>query len=298
MFSDRDYCRFAASLVLLTMLAGCASFEPPRYDGEISKIEEPIELKPVIGGKFAFTETSLTTTSVVFSLFGGGMSMTGTSKVRFHASAHSSVGPAGKGYVMAVMFDSISAKPVGGKAESEVKPFKVEDLGYTGFLDGDGKFIAFDVDVMSEGWLSLESEHKQSVQDELDQWKKRRKREPVLPDRIVSDDVIEIDFSDIFSEDRDELPADFKSTGEASYRFAGTTTYRDRTHLVLIVQGKIAGGSKKEKMKMTGELGGFTLIDIANGDPTHWEHSVRMKVTVPKTTVTIKEESEGDLTRQ
>ncbi len=298
MFSDRDYCKFTAALALLTMLAGCASFEPPQYAGDISIIEEPIELKPVIGGKFAVTETSLTTTSVVFSLFGSGMSMTGTSKVRSESSAHSSISPAGKGYVMAVMFDSISARPVGGKAESEVKPFKVEDLGYTGFLDGDGKLVAFDVDVMSEGWQSLESEHKQSVEDELAQWKKRRKREPVLPDRIVSNDVIEIDVSDIYSESRDALPADFKSTGEASYRFAGTTIYRDRTHLVLIIQGTIAGGSKKKKMKMTGELGGFTLIDVANGDPTHWEHSVRVKVTVPTATVTIRDESKGDLTRQ
>lgn len=298
MFSDRGYCKFTAALALLMGLAGCASFEPPKYTGEISKIERPIELKRVMGGKFAFTETSLTTISTVFRLGGTGMSMIGTGKVRYEASAHSSVSPAGKGYVMAVMFDSVSARPVGGKAGSESRPFKVEDLGYTGFLDGDGKIVAFDVDVMSEGWLSLDSEHKLSVRDTLGKWKKRRKRKPVLPDRIVLDDAIEIDVSDIYSEAGDKLSADFEGTGEASYRFAGTTTYRDRTHLVLILEGKIAGTSKKKNLKMTGELGGFTLIDIANGDPNHWELHVRVKATTPNATVTIEEETEGDMTRQ
>lgn len=297
MIWTRNNRSFVAAMALITMLAGCASFTPPQYDGEISKIEGPIELKPAVTGKFTFSETSLTTTSVVVRMFAG-MSMTGTSKVRTEASAQSSVKPAGKGYVMAMMFDRISARPVGGKAESEGKSFKVKDLGYTGFLDGDGKMVAFDVDVMSEGWLSMDAEYKQMVEAELDNWKKRRKREPVLPERIGPDDVIEVDVSDLYDTNSDELPADFKSTGKAIYSMAGITTYRDRTHLVLNIQGTIEGSSRKEKMTVTGEMGGFLLIDIANGDPAHWEHSVRVKVAVPDATVTIREESEGDLTRR
>lgn len=293
----QDFRKFLAAFALLTLFAGCASFEPPQYGGQVSKIEEPIELASVISGKFDLTERSLTTTSTVVSI-SRGFSMVGTAKVRSETSAHSKISPAGNGYVMTVTFDSISAEPVSGLKNPDEHRFKVRDLGYTGFLDGDGKVVAFDVDVMSEGWLSLEPEIKQSVQDELDGWKKRRKRRPVLPNRVVPGDVIEIDVSDIYSGNSDKLPADFESLGGASYRFAGTTTYRERSHLVLVIQGKIAGASKEEKMQMTGELGGFALIDIANGDPSHWEHSVRVKVAVPSATITIREESEGDLTRQ
>ncbi len=294
---NRNICAFAAIPVYLALLAGCTPFEPPRYDGKISKIEQPIELPSVIEGKFTFSETSLTTTSVVVQMFAG-ISATGTGKVRTEASAQSSVSPAGEGYVMAMMFDHIIARLVGGKAESEGKSFRVEDLGYTGFLDGEGKIVAFDVDVMSEGWLSMDAENKQMVQAELDDWKKRRKRDPVLPERIAPGEVIDIDVSDLYSTDNDKLPADFKPTGKATYQFAGTTTYRDRTHLVLVIEGQIGGASKKGKINVAGEMGGFMLIDIANGDPTHWEHSVRVKVTIPKGTVTIREETQGDLTRR
>ena len=291
---------FAAILAPLAILAGCASFQPPQYAGKITKIAEPIELSPVVEGKFAFSETSLTTTSVEFKVLGDFMTMTGTGTVRTEASAHSSITSAGTGYVMAIMFDRINARPVDGKADSEGERFEVEDLGYTGFLDGNGRVVALDVDVMSEGWLSMKSEHRQMVQEELDDWKKRRKREPVLPDIVATGDVIEVELDgrDLYPDGNEKLPKDFKVTGRVSYAIAGTTTFRDRRHLVLVMKGEIEGASKKERMNMSGEMGGFMLVDTANGDLAHWEQKVQVKVTIPKGMVSFREETQGDLTRR
>lgn len=92
-----------------------------------------------------------------------------------------------------------------------------------------------------------------------------------MPDRITSDTVIEVDIGDTYANDAMEEPTDFQVEGTAIYRFAGTTTYRGRSHLLLVLDGEIAGVSKKQKMTITGKLSGYTLIDITNGDPVYWE---------------------------
>lgn len=297
MFWTRYIRAFATALALPMMLAGCVSFTPPRYDGEVSKIEKPIELVSVIDGNFVFTERSMATTKNDINL-GGGVSMTGTGKIRSDTSAHFSITETGEGYVMAVVFDSIAVEPISGLKNPDAHRLQVEDLGCKGLLDGYGAIIAFDVDVMSEEWLSLDSDRKQTTRDRLEKWKKRRQRSPVMPDRITSDTVIEVDIGDTYANDAMEEPTDFQVEGTAIYRFAGTTTYRGRSHLLLVLDGEIAGVSKKQKMTITGKLSGYTLIDITNGDPVYWELGEQFKVTTPIVTMTIDEKTEGALTRQ
>ena len=281
-------------LLAFVFLTGCTAFEPPRFDGNVAKIEEPIELPFDPVGDFSFSENSTIKVSRRFSLGRLG-SMYGNSEVRTSAAAYVSVKPAGDGFVMSLNFSRIKVKPVGQGGRWVEGGFMVENLVYTGFMNHEGRLIEFDVDKNSLGWLALNMEIKQSVEAELTNWKNRRDREPVLPRIITGGETIEVD-AGAFAPERDgKPPADYKLTGKTVFQFAGLTQYRNQPHLLLNFDGNLQGGSRVGHVDLDGDIGGYVLISVDNGRPSYWKHSVRVRAIKSWLTVTIREETEGEL---
>ena len=293
---NRKMFSWAIALPLVTLLvAGCTTFEPPRFEGKISKIEEPIELPFEPAGDYAFSENSLTTINSTVN-FGRMFTMYGKAEVRSSAAGHVSIRPAGKGYVMTLNLSKLSVQPIGQGGSKTEGGFAVDNLGYTGFLDHAGKIVEFDVDRNSEGWSALDMEQKQLIEAELKQWKRRRNREPVLPRLVTGAESIEIDAADFAPDSDGNLVADFKMSGKTVFQFAGITLHRDERHLVLNFHGNIEGASKTDKVTMTGEVGGYALINVNSGDSTYWKYEVSVKVVKFPATLVIRESTEGELT--
>lgn len=296
--NHKALCRLVYACLLpgLVFITGCTPFTPPRFTGELSKIATPIRLPTDPSGEYAFSENSKTNINMesnflsLYTIYRRG-------EVHVSSAARSSVKPAGKGYVVAVNFNRISVRPIGPGGSEADGGFTVKDLGYTGFMDGDAHLIAFDVDKDSPGWSSLEMEHRKSIEEELAKWKKRRGREMRLPDVVVDGQQVTVDAS-LFAPDAESpLPADYRMTGEIVYQFAGMTRIRERPHLVVNIAGKLQGKSKSHHINMNGDVGGYMLIDIETGQPSVWEDSSFIRVVMPASKFTIREENKGEMSK-